>query len=138
MKIGFSLGRCINDIVNERVDLDEVVLISAATEIVNKFKLQECVTQYIHQGYIKTDNTDRAYHVAEQLWDSGRIHQPRVNKHSPLTMSMDCHWMDVVPTVVDGSELVQATWRNYRMALKLANDRIPDEEDYRFTQHRRP
>jgi hypothetical protein len=39
MKIGFSLGRCISDIVNGEVALDDVAFVIAATNIHEEVQL---------------------------------------------------------------------------------------------------
>ena len=53
MKIGFSLGRCVRDIVNKDVSIDDVAFIIAATHINSVAQLDQVVEMCMYEsGYL--------------------------------------------------------------------------------------
>jgi hypothetical protein len=133
MKIGFSYGRCVRDIVNGLVNFDEVLLIYAATCITTEQQVVGVMASYgHHRDYLLGLDQEACKEVALRLWHSGKIHQPRVNGHSVRRIAESGVWMDLAPTLTnDGqqSELVQKAWRDYQMALKLSSpDAIPADQ----------
>ena len=94
MKIGLSYSRCIRDIVDGRVDIDDVLIIISRTDFDPHDAEQ---WQGIWQGYgggtenaysrgfFSHSNPEWAgYHdedqfrsVSIELWESGKLHQPR-------------------------------------------------------------
>lgn len=78
MKIGFSLGRCVRDIVMGKVDIKEVVVIVAMTMCSNLNDLHEVIDGYLERtGYLRGLDRIQCHAVAAELWVSCRIHQPR-------------------------------------------------------------
>jgi len=78
MKIGFSLGRCVRDIVIGKVDIKEVVVIIAQTRIMNVDDLNAVIDGYLERtGYLKGLDAEKCHAAADWLWNSCRIHQPR-------------------------------------------------------------
>ena len=47
MKVGFSLGRCIRDIVNDIVTYDDVAFIISGTALRDEDAIKACVEQYM-------------------------------------------------------------------------------------------
>ncbi len=79
MKIGFSLGRCVRDIVTGSVSIDDVAFIIAATAIREKEKLRPVIQDYTwRDGYLYGLDEEVCQSVAEQLWDQRKILQPRL------------------------------------------------------------
>jgi len=78
MKIGFSLGRCVRDIVNGDVGIDDVAFLITATYIKSPEQLDNVINTYLFEpGYLIGLDGHRCLEVARQLWDSNRIIQPR-------------------------------------------------------------
>ena len=50
MKIGFSLGRCVRDIVSGNVDINDVAFIIAATNIDSEEQLKHVIEDYMYRG----------------------------------------------------------------------------------------
>ena len=90
MLIGFSLSNCIRDIIEGRVELDDVEYIITGTKIETDLQLEEtfdCYTQHHWQH-----NPRKATMIFALLWRSGRIFQPRVlGGNAPFTFAG--HWM---------------------------------------------
>lgn len=131
MKIGFSFGRCIRDIVNGEVKIDDVLVIIARTWMDDLDTVSDVVNQYLYQhGYLLGLDEIECQRVAAELFNSGRIHQPRAltkGKARPAVPNDDYVWMDVVPTNVSDLPAIQEAWDAYQMVLMLC-ERVPDVE----------
>jgi hypothetical protein len=88
--IGLSLSFCIKDIIEGRVDLDKVEKISTATFYTDRdmfhtgLKVGYCRTYWRH-------DPERAHKIAMDLWDAGKIDQPRTRGEKPASIH-DGHW----------------------------------------------
>jgi hypothetical protein len=127
MKIGFSFGKCIRDIVNGNVDIDDVVMLMTRTSCVRE-DLDLMVDQYSYErSYLLGLDIDECKRVAGVLWDSGRVHQPRLfNQRYYGSVSSNYVWMDLSPTLGSSNPSVEAAWKNYQVLLKLSEGRSPD------------
>lgn len=137
MKIGFSFGRCVRDIVNGEVDIDDVVMLLCRTYMKTREHVEGVVDEYMYiPGYLDGLDRDQCLDVAHQLWDDGKIHQPRIYGVNYRSRGEEHLWMDLFPTTNDVSPMVQEAWDNYRMTLGLLHmDKVPtegnNESDYR-------
>ena len=128
MKIGFSFGRCVRDIVNGEIRLDDVLVIVTRTHIEDPEQLEGVVRAYLHEpDYLMGCDADRCLEVALELWYSGKLHQPRRHGAYPTRISEAYVWMDVIPTAKDMDPSVQAAWEAYRMLLVMRGNTIPDK-----------
>jgi len=123
MKIGFSLGRCIRDIVNGEVDISGVAFIIAATNIHSEEQLLQVVDSYLYRDdYLYMLDEKQCREVALELWNSNRILQPRrqgMHRHKQPENSV---WVDMFPTVNSGNEAVKKAWDNYRFMLHMTEN----------------
>jgi hypothetical protein len=123
MKIGFSLGRCVRDIVNGKLSVDDVAFIIAATRIQDKSGLDWVIEEYgIVPEYLRDCDIDKAKEVAHVLWDTGRILQPRlqgVYRHKQPEGSI---WVDIFPTALSDSDAVKRAWDGYRFMLHMVEN----------------
>lgn len=130
MKIGFSFGRCIRDIVTGVVKIEDVLCIIARTNVTRQ-QLPWLVDEYSYEPtYLRGLDRDACIKVAEELMDRGLIHQPRTVGSHRSAVPSGFVWMDVVPTVNEISEFpaVQEAWDSYQMALRLTKSQdLPDE-----------
>jgi hypothetical protein len=123
MKIGFSLGRCIRDIVKKEVALDDVAFIIAATNIHSEEQLAQVVDSYLYRDdYLYMLDETECQQVALELWNSNRILQPRrqgMHRHKQPENSV---WVDMFPTVNSESEAVKKAWDGYRFMLHMVEN----------------
>ena len=138
MKIGLSYSRCVRDIVDGQVDLDDVLVVIARTDF-NPY--DDAQWQGIWQGYAggsdanlmrgffggsnpewagyKDEDEQRFRDVSCQLWDSGKFHQPR--KFGAHPQRLPYHWLETV--VSDGdlenSPAVKDAWERYQVISGL-------------------
>lgn len=123
MKIGFSLGRCIRDIVKGEVDLDDVAFVIAATNIHSEEQLAQVVDSYLYRDeYLYMLDEAECQRVALELWNSNRILQPRrqgMHRHKQPANSV---WVDMFPTVNSDNEAVKKAWDGYRFMLHMVEN----------------
>lgn len=120
MKIGFSFGRCIRDIVNGAVDINDVVVIVARTHMETLEHVVGVVDAYMDRpGYLLGLDRDACVNVATELWEQGKIHQPRMFGRNQNMVVEKYMWMDLFPSVKDTDESVTEAWTHYRAMLNL-------------------
>jgi hypothetical protein len=123
MKIGFSLGRCVRDIVNGEVSTDDVAFIITATNIHDVDQLVWVVNDYmIRDDYLYGLDEDRCQEVALELWNSNKLLQPRrqgLHRHKQPANSI---WVDMFPTELSNNESVKNAWNGYRFMLHMVEN----------------
>lgn len=123
MKIGFSLGRCIRDIVDGLVSIDDVAFIIAATNIREEEMLGHVIEDYgLRSDYLYGRDIEAAKAVALELWNTNKILQPRrqgLFRHKQPENSI---WVDMYPTAVSDSDSVKKAWDNYRFMIHMVEN----------------
>lgn len=146
MKIGLSFSRCLRDIVDGVVDIEDVLIIIARTNFDPRDDKQ---WQGIWQGYAGGSDTnlmrgyfggsnpewagttdedeDRYRSVAIELWETGKLHQPRQFGAHPSRRPEI--WLE---TVLPSSELAtnpaaKAAWDNFQIIAGLTNTKLDKE-----------
>ena len=123
MKIGFSLGRCIRDIVNGETSIDDVAFLITATCIHTREQIDNVILVYMNEpGYLLGLDYDQCLLVAQQLWDSNRLLQPRrqgMHRHAQPESSI---WVDIFPTELSNNESVKNAWDTYRFMLHMVEN----------------
>ena len=123
MKIGFSLGRCIRDIVNKDISIDDVAFLITATHIKSKDQLDNVIYAYMGEpGYLLNLDYDRCKEVAHQLWDTNRILQPRAQGMHRHAQPENSIWVDMFPTELSENESVKTAWDHYRFMLHMTEN----------------
>jgi len=104
MKIGLSYSRCVRDIVDGVVDIDDVLIIIARTDF-DPRNDKEWASIWVgyHEPYglsnpewaaYQSEDEDRFRSVSIELWESGRLHQPRkFGAHVPRRPEI---WLEAV------------------------------------------
>ena len=128
MKIGFSFGRCVRDIVNGEVKIEDVLCIIARTHMETEEHVRGVIHQYLYMpGYLEGLDQEACTEVGVQLFKSGKILEPRANGIRPMQVPKDYLWMDLFPTVPNAaSAAVQGAWDAYRMLI-LLTEQVPEE-----------
>lgn len=124
MKIGYSLSRCIPDIVEGRVLLDQVALIVTNTAFPHDQGVQNMVDDMISYHSSQRDwsilEPDHCRRVIFELINSCRIYQPRLFGGYNKVIRFDTPvWYDLVPNNVNDHPLVLDAWQQYCVALAL-------------------
>jgi hypothetical protein len=123
MKIGFSLGRCIRDIVKGEVYLADVAFVIAATNIHSEEQLAQVVDSYLYRDeYLYMLDEAECQRVALELWKSNRILQPRRQGMHRHKQPENAVWVDMFPTVNSNNEAVKKAWDAYRFMLHMTEN----------------
>ena len=123
MKIGFSLGRCIRDIYNALIDIDDVAFIITATNVHDRDQLGNVILMYTAEpDYLLDCDYQQCLGIAHQLWDSNRLLQPRrqgLRRHAQPENSI---WVDMFPTQLSENQSVKTAWDHYRFMLHMTEN----------------
>jgi hypothetical protein len=124
MKIGFSLGRCVRDIVKENVSINDVAFIIAATNIHSEEQLSHVIEDYMYRDdeYLYGLDKEQCQAVALDLWSTNRILQPRRQGMHRHRQPENAVWVDMFPTVTSNSESVKTAWDAYRFMLHMVEN----------------
>ncbi|MNK46315.1 hypothetical protein D3C87_650990 [compost metagenome] len=124
MKIGFSFGRCIDDILNGRIAYEDVLVIVARTRIPTVEDIRPVVAAYVYERYIN-GSIDDATAIGERLFREGKLHQPRCFDARVTHVEHSGVWMDLAPTINTDNETVVQAWKSYQMLLRLTEENKP-------------
>ena len=141
MKIGLSYSRCVRDIVDGRVDIADVLVLITRT---NFDPHDDAQWTDIWTGYgggqtfgnpfsspewmdYPAEDEDRFRSVSIELWETGKLHQPRkFGAHPSRRREI---WLE---TVLPDSELesrpaVKAAWDQFQTVAGLTNVKLDRE-----------
>ena len=129
MYIGTSLGGCLLSLISGEVSEDEVMVIITRTNAPTYDRYIDVVKAYHAQGNPYVNNPERyelidhdledVLHLANKLWCSGKIHQPRSFMGASLSThpfrNGDKLWFQVVPTNENNTPAVVDAYKKYKM-----------------------
>jgi hypothetical protein len=132
MKVGLSFSRCIRDIVEARVLFEDVLVIVARTDFDphNDAHWKGIWDGYRYGGMsnpewagaeptLSEDKASAVYrNVAKQLYDSGRLHQPRQFGAHPARLPY--YWLECIVPEDEMNPAQQKAWDNYKLITDLA------------------
>jgi hypothetical protein len=124
MKIGFSLGRCVRDIVKGDVNIDDVAFIIAATSIHDEPQLANVIQQYMYRDddYLYGLDEAACQAVALDLWQTNKILQPRRQGLHRHRQPENAVWVDMFPTVASENDSVKTAWNAYRFMIHMVEN----------------
>ena len=124
MRVGTSYSRCVKDIIDGKINEREVVVIVARTDF-DPYDDEQW--QNIWVGYTVRgdwagydDREDQFRAVSQQLYDDGKLHQPR--KFGAHPRRMQHHWYELILTdeVVDSNPAAKKAWEKYQLIAGLS------------------
>jgi hypothetical protein len=133
MKVGLSYSRCVLDIVEERVDIEDVLVVITRTDFDPRDDLQwsgiwegYCLggashAEWSHYDFNNKDDEDKFRSVSIMLWEDGKLHQPRKFGRHPARRSEI--WLEtVLPSEeLDRNPAVKKAWDNFQVIAGLTN-----------------
>jgi hypothetical protein len=133
MKIGLSYSRCVRDIVDGIVDIDDVLVLITRTDFDPNNDDQ---WKGIWNGYhwnnpewanYPDEDEDRFRSVSIELWESGKLHQPR--KFGAWPSRRPEIWLE---TVLPSSELemnpaAKTAWEKFQTVAGLTSVKLDKE-----------
>jgi hypothetical protein len=143
MKIGFSYSRCVRDIVDGAVDIDDVLIIISRTDFdpnddgqwtsiwkgygggSNGNELRGMLSGSLPEWSKYGDDMEQRFReISVRLWEEGKLHQPRKFGAHPRRSSYI--WVDTGPIgheQYQQPEAVQQAWQNYLVLNALTHNR---------------
>ena len=126
MKIGLSLSRCMRDILEERVDIYDVLVIVARTDIdpYNDNHWDAIWDGYLYGGlsnpeWAGLEDYEAAMRdILISLYETGKLHQPRQMGMYPSRMPY--YWLDCVVPTEEHTPAQQKAWDNYQLITGLS------------------
>jgi hypothetical protein len=142
VKIGLSYSRCVRDIVDGKVDIDDVLIIIARTDFDPHDDEQ---WQEIWQGYgggqtfgnswsnpewmnYPAEDEDKFRSVSIELWEQGKFHQPR--KFGAHPSRRNEFWLEAVlpSSELDRNPAARDAWDKFQVVAELTN--VKFQKDY--------
>jgi hypothetical protein len=138
MKTGLSYSRCVKDIVDGRVDIDDVLIIIARTDF-DPHDDQQWKDIWDGYGGGQTfggvfNNPEWMDHPAEdelkfrnvsqRLWNEGKLHQPRKFGSKPVRRSEI--WLEaVLPSAeLEQNPAAKSAWEQFQTVAGLTNVKL--------------
>ena len=137
MKLGFSFGRCLKDLVNGTVKLKDVMCIISRTHMITEDHVKNVIKEYTYRrDYLYGLDPTECERIGLELWKSGKILEPRANGISASSVPRDYIWMDLYPTEADvTSDGVKEAWETYRLMIALTEQLPePNEQVYHHSE----
>ena len=133
MKVGLSYSRCILDIVEGRVDIEDVLVVIARTDFDPRDDKQWAGiwSGYCHGGmshaewgdynFDSKEDEDKFRSVSIMLWDDGKFHQPRKFGAHPARRSE--FWLETVlpDSELDNNPAAKKAWDQFQVVAGLSN-----------------
>lgn len=140
MKVGLSYSRCVLDIVEGRVDINDVLVVITRTDFDPR---DDNDWTGIWAGYCRGglanpewgdydffNPSDEAKFraVSIMLWDDGKFHQPRKFGANPRRRRE--FWLETFlpPNELENNPTVKLAWEKFQVVAGLTNTRI--DSDY--------
>ncbi len=139
MKIGLSYSRCVRDIVDGKVDINDVLVVIARTDFdPHNDKQWDGIWQGYAGGsdaavmrgffggsnpewYGYTDEQEDLFRsVSIELWETGKLHQPR--KFGAHPRRLPYHWLEVsLPAdELENNPAVKKAWEQFQIVAGLS------------------
>lgn len=137
MKVGTSFSRCVRDIVQGRVNIDDVLVVISRTDFDPRNDTQ---WQNIWLGYrqrlgwsapewvmFDDEQEDQVRSVAVELYETGRLHQPR--QFGQHVSRVPYCWLETVLISEDLDHNIAArdAWQQFQTVAGLANVTVTTE-----------
>jgi hypothetical protein len=134
MKIGLSFSRCVRDIVEKRVNIDDVLVIVARTDFDPTVEEHWQAIWRGYNGHNPFSNPewdgldhDQTKEVVLDIWNRGLLHQPRRFGAHPSRRSE--FWLEaVLPSEeLERNPAAKRAWDQFQVVAGLTNVSIDKE-----------
>lgn len=135
MKIGLSLSRCILDIIEQRVDINDVLVIIARTDfdVANDIQWKNIWEGYTYGGMSHPEwgnhlgEEEKFRDVIRTLWEQGKIHQPR--KFGAMPSRRREYWLEAVlpDSELDDNPAAKKAWDHFQIVAGLSNIQVDSQ-----------
>jgi len=119
MLIGFSISKCISDIMEDRIDPDEVLLIIGRTHF-NIQTMDNLLDEYMTpRGPWYHYDRKKVKSLLTTFWYQGKIHQPRHFGIQPPSMPRSKVWAQIMYDQKDMPKAAQEAWDRFILLASL-------------------
>jgi hypothetical protein len=138
MKIGLSYSRCVKDIIDGQVDINDVLVIISRTDfdphnddqwrgIWEGYTIRGGWSAPEWYGY-KDEDEDRFRSVSIELWEMGKLHQPRQFGAHPSRRPEI--WLEAVlpSSELENNPAAKMAWEKFQTIAGLTNVEL--DKDY--------
>jgi hypothetical protein len=144
MKIGLSYSRCVRDIVDGKVDIDDVLVLITRTDFDPHDDEQwqgiwigygGGHTNAYSQGFFSHSNPEWAGYdnealfrlISTELWDQGKLHQPR--KFGAHPSRRPEIWLEAVlpSSELESNPAAKKAWDSFQTIAGLTNVELDDK-----------
>lgn len=136
MKVGLSYSRCVRDIIEGKVDIRDVLVIVSRTDFDPRDDEQwkgiwigygggngglGSIWSMPEWGDYVAEDEERFRNVSIDLWESGKLHQPRQFGARPSRMPY--YWLEVGLSThdIDSNPAVKKAWEQFQIIAGLTN-----------------
>jgi hypothetical protein len=136
MKIGLSYSRCVRDIVDGNIDIDDVLVIISRTDFDPTNDDQWAGIWQGYHGYSPFSNPEWASYpnededkfrtVSIDLWNQGKLHQPR--KFGAHPRRLPYIWVEtVLPSEeLDKNPTLKGAWDKFQNLAQLTSTSLEE------------
>lgn len=130
MLVGFSISKCITDIMDGKIDADDILVIIGRTDF-DLEQIDTLIDQYRHYNgiWVKYD-TQTLRNLLINLYKSGKIHQPRKFGEYPRSVTYGKHWGEVLVAPRDLIPSAKKAWENYKLLAAFEKSHIKVDDDF--------
>ena len=136
MKVGLSLSRCLRDVYEGKVEENDVLVIIARTDIdpSNDKHWKQIWDGYLYGGLSypewqgMEDHEDGMRQLLINLYDDGKLHQPRQFKAHPQRMPY--YWLECFVPPEEMSPAQQKVWDNYQLITGLSRKPVKFKDNF--------
>ena len=137
MKIGLSYSRCVRDIVDGLVDIADVLVVITRTDFDPNDADQWAGIWEGYHGYgglsnpewahYSDEDEDRFRSVSIELWEQGKLHQPR--KFGAHPSRRPEIWLEAVlpSSELERNPAAKTAWDKFQMIAGLTNVELDDK-----------
>ena len=137
MKIGLSYSRCVRDIVDGVIDIDDVLVVITRTDFDPRDAEQWFGIWHGYHGYgglsnpewadYTDEDEDRFRSISIELWERGLLHQPRKFGAHPARRPEI--WLEAVlpNSELESNPAAKAAWDKFQMIAGLTNVELDDK-----------
>jgi len=127
MKIGFSLGRCIRDIVTDEVSYDDVAFVITGTALRDAEAITWCIGDYmVRPDYLMGLDEERCKEIGLKLFEDGKLFQPRLQNVRAFRIPEGAVWADMFPTNMANNTAAKTAWEHYRFMIHMTTQ-VPED-----------
>lgn len=134
MKIGLSYSRCVRDIINGTVDIEDVLLVIARTDFdPHDDKQWSDIWHGYHERHglsnpewanYSDEDEDKFRSISVELWETGKLHQPR--KFGAHPRRMPYYWLEtgLPDNELDRFPAVKLAWEQFQTIAGLTGVKL--------------